>query len=429
LEARGKGLFHQQGVALLAGLDHVVHQLHVVRVLLQHGPQGTGLLGQGKQGLVEDVARLERLDAVGQAQGVEHGIDGTKRIQFPLEKRFEHTNLRMLLCLFPPGKATGNAGQDRSFFSPARPRGFCGFTRPAAAGIRESPLTISPYLDMQIFTNPQDLAAQCRSWHAAGEDIALVPTMGYYHAGHEALMDQGRGLAKRLVVSLFVNPTQFGPNEDLSAYPRDIERDTQIAAAHGADAIFIPEPASMYAEDHATWVEVPDLSRIMCGLSRPTHFRGVCTVVLKLFMITQADVAVFGQKDWQQQAILRRMVRDLNVPVRIETCPIVREEDGLALSSRNVYLTEEERRQAPWIHRGLQLARDMAQKGQTHAKILREAALCTWADHLTLGRLDYLSVVDPVSMEPLDTVEGPALMACAIRMGKARLIDNILLRD
>jgi pantoate--beta-alanine ligase len=176
-------------------------------------------------------------------------------------------------------------------------------------------------------------------------------------------------------------------------------------------------------------VEVPDLSRIMCGLSRPTHFRGVCTVVLKLFMITQADVAVFGQKDWQQQAILRRMVRDLNVPVRIETCPIVREEDGLALSSRNVYLTEEERRQAPWIHRGLQLARDMAQKGQTHAKILREAALCTWADHLTLGRLDYLSVVDPVSMEPLDTVEGPALMACAIRMGKARLIDNILLRD
>lgn len=282
---------------------------------------------------------------------------------------------------------------------------------------------------MQIFTNPQDLAAQCRSWHAAGEDIALVPTMGYYHAGHEALMDQGRGLAKRLVVSLFVNPTQFGPNEDLSAYPRDIERDTQIAAAHGADAIFIPEPASMYAEDHATWVEVPDLSRIMCGLSRPTHFRGVCTVVLKLFMITQADVAVFGQKDWQQQAILRRMVRDLNVPVRIETCPIVREEDGLALSSRNVYLTEEERRQAPWIHRGLQLARDMAQKGQTHAKILRESALCTWADHLTLGRLDYLSVVDPVSMEPLDTVDGPALMACAIRMGKARLIDNILLRD
>lgn len=185
----------------------------------------------------------------------------------------------------------------------------------------------------------------------------------------------------------------------------------------------------MYAEDHATWVEVPDLSRIMCGLSRPTHFRGVCTVVLKLFMITQADVAVFGQKDWQQQAILRRMVRDLNVPVRIETCPIVREEDGLALSSRNVYLTEEERRQAPWIHRGLQLARDMAQKGQTHAKILREAALCTWADHLTLGRLDYLSVVDPVSMEPLDTVDGAALMACAIRMGKARLIDNILLRD
>ena len=275
----------------------------------------------------------------------------------------------------------------------------------------------------------EEVRAQVKAWRAEGLTVGLVPTMGYLHEGHQSLIARSVAENDRTVVSDFVNPIQFGPTEDLATYPRDIERDTRIAAAHGADAIFIPEPASMYAEDHATWVEVPALSRIMCGLSRPTHFRGVCTVVLKLFMLTQADVAVFGQKDWQQQAILRRMVRDLNVPVRIETCPIVREEDGLALSSRNVYLTEEERRQAPWIHRGLQLARDMAQKGQTHAKILREAALCTWADHLTLGRLDYLSVVDPVSMEPLDTVDGPALMACAIRMGKARLIDNILLRD
>lgn len=282
---------------------------------------------------------------------------------------------------------------------------------------------------MQIFTNPQDLAAQCRSWHAAGEDIALVPTMGYYHAGHEALMDQGRGLAKRLVVSLFVNPTQFGPNEDLSAYPRDIERDTQIAAAHGADAIFIPEPASMYAEDHATWVEVPDLSRIMCGLSRPTHFRGVCTVVLKLFMITQADVAVFGQKDWQQQAIIRRMVRDLNVPTRIEARPTVREADGLALSSRNVYMTAEERAQAPEIRAALLYAQKLAREGETSAALLREAVLRRWSERLPLGRLDYLSIVHPESMAPLGAVDGPALMACAVRMGKARLIDNILLRQ
>lgn len=282
---------------------------------------------------------------------------------------------------------------------------------------------------MQIFTNPQDLAAQCRSWHAAGEDIALVPTMGYYHAGHEALMDQGRGLAKRLVVSLFVNPTQFGPNEDLSAYPRDIERDTQIAAAHGADAIFIPEPASMYAEDHATWVEVPDLSRIMCGLSRPTHFRGVCTVVLKLFMITQADVAVFGQKDWQQQAILRRMVRDLFYPVKIVPCPIVRAEDGLALSSRNVYLDADERKQAPEIYAGLKFARELVEHGETSVPILRDQVLRRWAARLPLGRLDYLYVVDPVSLEQKDTIDGPALMACAIKMPHARLIDNILLKN
>ena len=159
---------------------------------------------------------------------------------------------------------------------------------------------------MQILTNPQELAAQCRAWHAQGEDIALVPTMGYYHAGHEDLMVHARGLAKRLVVSLFVNPAQFGPGEDLEAYPRNAERDAAIAESRGADVLFMPEPGSMYAPDHATWVEVPELAKGLCGQSRPIHFRGVCTVVLKLFMLTRADVAVFGQKDWQQQAIIRR---------------------------------------------------------------------------------------------------------------------------
>lgn len=157
---------------------------------------------------------------------------------------------------------------------------------------------------MQIFTNPQELAAQCKAWHRAGDDIALVPTMGYYHQGHEDLMAFARTQAKRLVVSLFVNPTQFGPGEDLEAYPRNAERDADIARSHGADALFMPQPETMYATDHATWVEVPELSRGLCGLTRPVHFRGVCTVVLKLFMLTGADVAVFGQKDWQQQAIL-----------------------------------------------------------------------------------------------------------------------------
>ena len=282
---------------------------------------------------------------------------------------------------------------------------------------------------MQILTTPQQLAAQCRAWHKAGDDIALVPTMGYYHAGHEALMAQGRTLGKRLVVSLFVNPTQFGPDEDLDAYPRDAERDAAIAASHGADVLFMPEPGSMYAPDHATWVEVPDLAKGLCGQTRPIHFRGVCTVVLKLFMLSAADVAVFGQKDWQQQAILRRMVRDLNLPVRIETLPIVRESDGLALSSRNVYLAPEERAQAPEIRRGLLHAHKLAQEGETSVSLLREAVLRRWAEFLPLGRLDYLSIVHPESMTPLTEVTGPALMACAVRVGKARLSDYILLRS
>lgn len=281
---------------------------------------------------------------------------------------------------------------------------------------------------MQIFTNPQVLAAQCKAWHRAGDDIALVPTMGYYHQGHEDLMAFARTQAKRLVVSLFVNPTQFGPGEDLEAYPRNAERDADIARSHGADALFMPQPETMYAQDHATWVEVPELSRGLCGLTRPVHFRGVCTVVLKLFMLTGADVAVFGQKDWQQQAILRRMVRDLDVPVRIETRETVREADGLALSSRNVYLSQDERAHAPEIRKALLYAQKLAQSGETSVKLLREAVLRRWAEFLPMGRLDYLSIVHPESMAPLTEVTGPALMACAVRIGKARLIDNILLR-
>ena len=281
---------------------------------------------------------------------------------------------------------------------------------------------------MQILTTPHELEAQCRAWRKAGDDIALVPTMGYYHAGHEDLMTHARGLARRLVVSLFVNPTQFGPGEDLEAYPRDPERDAAIAAGHGADVLFRPEPGLMYAPDHATWVEVPELAKGLCGQTRPVHFRGVCTVVLKLFLLTGADVAVFGQKDWQQQAILRRMARDLNVPVRIVTRPTVREADGLALSSRNLYLTPEERAQAPEIRQGLLYARKLAEEGETSVSLLREAVLRRWAERLPLGRLDYLSVVHPESLAPLTEAGDAALMACAVRMGKARLIDNILLR-
>ena len=281
---------------------------------------------------------------------------------------------------------------------------------------------------MQIVKTAKELSELCRSWHRDGQTVALVPTMGYYHDGHAALMDKARGLGDKVVVSLFVNPTQFGPNEDYASYPRDFERDRAVAEAHGADALFAPEPAELYAPDAATWVEVPEMSAVLCGASRPIHFRGVCTVCTKLFMLTQADYAVFGEKDWQQQAILRRMVRDLFYPVTIVSVPIQRAEDGLALSSRNVYLTEEERAQAPEIQAGLRYARSLVEQGETRVSVLRDAVLRRWASRLPLGRLDYLYVVDPVSLATLDEVKGPALMACAVKVGKARLIDNILLK-
>ena len=281
---------------------------------------------------------------------------------------------------------------------------------------------------MKILKSPQELSQCCREWHRAGQTVALVPTMGYYHAGHEALMTRGRELGDKLVVSLFVNPTQFGPNEDLSAYPRDLERDAAIAERHGCDVLFTPEPGDMYAPDAATWVEVPDLAGVLCGVSRPIHFRGVCTVCTKLFMITQADYACFGDKDWQQQAIIRRLVRDLFIPIEIVGVPIGRAEDGLALSSRNVYMTAEERAQAPEINAGLRYAKGLVDRGETRVSVLRDMVLRYWAQRLPLGRLDYLSVVHPANMTLLDEVNGPALMACAVKMGKARLLDNILLR-
>lgn len=281
---------------------------------------------------------------------------------------------------------------------------------------------------MRIVTQPAELREMAKGWQKATQSIALVPTMGFYHKGHEALMEKGRQLADRLVVSLFVNPTQFGPDEDLAAYPRDFERDCAIAEARGADVLFAPAPENMYKDDYGTWVEVPELAKGMCGRSRPVHFRGVCTVVLKLLHLSLPDFAVFGAKDWQQQAIIRKMVRDLDLSVRIVTCDIEREEDGLAMSSRNVYLSETERRQAPHILQGLLLARRMAEAGETSVAKLRDAVLEYWAANIPRGRLDYLEVVNPESLEPCRDAADGALMACAMKLGKARLLDNMLLR-
>ena len=274
------------------------------------------------------------------------------------------------------------------------------------------------------------MSALSGTWSAAGQRVALVPTMGFFHEGHLSLMRQGRSLADRLVVSLFVNPAQFGPGEDLDAYPRDPERDARLAAECGADALFRPAPGDMYAPDYATWVEVPALSGQLCGASRPGHFRGVCTVVLKLLHIVRPDVALFGRKDWQQLAVIRRMVRDLNVPVRVEGLPIVREADGLAMSSRNAYLGPEERAQAPAIRQGLLFTRDLALAGERDAATLLAELRGYLARHLPAGQPDYLSLVHPDTLQPVESLDpsgGDALLAVAVQLGRARLIDNLLI--
>jgi pantoate--beta-alanine ligase len=280
---------------------------------------------------------------------------------------------------------------------------------------------------MQILKDPKEFHRLCLKWRAQGQCLALVPTMGAYHAGHQSLICAAKAGGARVLVSLFVNPAQFGPTEDLAAYPRNLERDAEIAKAAGAEVLFMPDTQSMYETGHATWVEAPAPARKLCGISRPEHFKGVCTVVLKLLLLSQAKVAFFGEKDWQQLTIIRRMARDLNVPVEIRGCPTVRDADGLALSSRNAYLTPKERAQAPQIQAGLQQARELARRGERCANILYAAVREHWTRHLPLGQEEYLSLVHPHNLENMDTTGEAALMACAVRLGKARLIDNILL--
>lgn len=280
---------------------------------------------------------------------------------------------------------------------------------------------------MNIITDPTELQRQCLTWRKQGHSIGLVPTMGYLHHGHTSLIGRARPECERLVVSVFVNPTQFGENEDLSSYPRDFESDRAKAEAQGVDLLFAPEPGAMYEANHATWVEVPRLAVHLCGATRPVHFRGVCTVVTKLFMLTQAEVAVFGEKDWQQLAVLRRMVRDLNIPIRLIGHPIVREEDGLALSSRNAYLTKEERAAAPNIRKGLLKLAEMAKAGERDCAALTRFLAEEFAATLPMGEVDYIEIVDPDEISPITTIARSGLAAVAVRMGKARLIDNILI--
>jgi pantoate--beta-alanine ligase len=278
---------------------------------------------------------------------------------------------------------------------------------------------------VQIISDIESIQTKCWAWRAQGATVALVPTMGYFHAGHISLMSWARDHTDKVVVSLFVNPTQFGPGEDLEAYPRDPERDAAMAREAGVDALFAPDTGAMYAPESSTWVGVEGLDQRLCGRSRPGHFRGVATVVAKLFNLTAPHLAVFGRKDWQQLVIVRRMARDLNFPTQVVGRPTVREHDGLAVSSRNVYLDPHHRAQAPNLYRGLQLAASLVEEGLRRSDEIRARVRDFYGRTIPDGEEDYLELVHPGRLEPMEELEGEAVLAVAYRLGKARLIDNI----
>lgn len=279
---------------------------------------------------------------------------------------------------------------------------------------------------MNTFHDPAELHAWCAAEKRLGRVIGLVPTMGCLHQGHLSLIRLAKERCDCVVVSIFVNPTQFAPNEDYDAYPRREQDDLALCQDEGADAVFLPRPADLYAQDHSAWVEETLLAKTLEGAQRPTHFRGVCTVVAKLFNIVQPDIAVFGQKDFQQVAVIRRMVRDLNFPIEIVRAPIVRDTDGLALSSRNAYLTPENRATALCLSRAVRQAQDAVAAGERDAAAIEAAAKETlaaagWAP-------DYATVIDAETLIPIQTVlPGASALLLAARKDGLRLIDNTLL--
>ncbi|HEX8829575.1 MAG TPA: pantoate--beta-alanine ligase [Longimicrobium sp.] len=279
---------------------------------------------------------------------------------------------------------------------------------------------------MPVARTTAEVREAVRAARRAGRTVGLVPTMGYLHEGHLSLLDEARARADVVMMSIFVNPLQFGPAEDLDRYPRDLERDLELAGTRGTDLVFAPSAAEMYPHGEPAVQVVPGaLAERLCGATRPGHFRGVLTVVAKLFGIFQPDVAVFGQKDYQQAALIRRMVDDLDIPVRVEVAPIVREADGLAMSSRNVYLSAPDRESALALHRGLERARALYGAGEGSAAALRAAL---WSEMSVPGvEPEYAEVVDPRTLEPVEKAVGGAVLAVAARVGRTRLIDNAIL--
>jgi pantoate--beta-alanine ligase len=279
---------------------------------------------------------------------------------------------------------------------------------------------------MEIIREIPAMKAWVRDIKRKGETICLVPTMGYLHEGHLDLMRMGRPLADHLVISIFVNPTQFGAGEDLDKYPRDLPRDTEMAGSVGVECIFFPSPAAMYPQGYCTYVDVEDITEGLCGASRPGHFRGVATVVAKLFNIVEPDISIFGEKDYQQLAVLRKMAEDLNMNVQVLAHPTVREEDGLAMSSRNKYLSAEQRKNALVLSRALAMARRRVEQGERSAEAIKAEAAQMIAQ-VPECTLDYVEIVDPVLLRPLERIEQRAVMALAVRVGVTRLIDNTAL--
>jgi len=271
----------------------------------------------------------------------------------------------------------------------------------------------------------KEVREQVKQWKAQGLSVGFVPTMGYLHEGHQSLIKKAVAENDRVVVSVFVNPMQFAPTEDLESYPRDLQADARLCEATGADLIFNPEPEEMYTDGFCSFVDMTGLTKELCGKSRPIHFRGVCTVVSKLFNIVAPDRAYFGQKDAQQLAVIKRMVTDLNIPVEIVGCPIIREEDGLAKSSRNTYLNEQERKAALILSKTIFMGQELVKNGMTDAKALINA-MKESIETEPLAKIDYVQAVNFDDISITDTIKGNTLVAIAVYIGKTRLIDNFI---
>jgi pantoate--beta-alanine ligase len=282
-------------------------------------------------------------------------------------------------------------------------------------------------MPLEIISDSREMRVRMEDLRRDGKKIVFVPTMGFLHQGHGSLLEEGRRRGDVLVLSIFVNPTQFGPNEDLARYPRDLEGDLALARATGTDFVFTPEAAGFYPRGYQTYVSVRGLSQGLCGDKRPGHFDGVASVVTKLFHVVQPHLALFGEKDFQQLAVIRRMVIDLDFGIEIIGMPIVREADGLAMSSRNKYLSPDERREALVLSRALDTAEKLIRAGE------KDAARILAATNAEIGkapsaRIDYVELRDPDSLQPIDKIDGPALLVMAVFVGTTRLLDNRVIR-